>query len=59
MFSICPFYYYLTCEHDILQIGPSNPQSNGMKQSTRGQQVKGQGHTRPNLYLEVWQSYHS
>ena len=49
MFSICPFIYYLTCEHDILQIGPSNPR----------QQVKGQGHTRPNLYLEVWQSYHS
>ena len=55
-------------EHDVLKtnelilmpIGTSGPQCKGTKNGQLwGQEVKGQGHTRPKLDLEVWRRYRS
>ena len=38
----------------LLQIGISGPRGKDMKLQQWGQEVKGQGHSRPELDLEAW-----
>jgi len=42
-----------------MSVGSSGPRVKGMNDQLLGQEVKGEGHTRPKVDLEAWQRRHS
>jgi len=55
--SVRSFVCYKTCEYDVLKMNEPNFTLSGQLHETvnfRGQEVKGQGHTRPKIDLEAF-----